>query len=103
MLPSLSVCDIFYHSRKISEKNETTVNISRSSESTHGKENHDWVEGKNIQKQKQKTNQQTKKPQHFLKGRYYFRVIQTGKYIKWFSIEMGKRVLMLMDHELKGQ
>lgn len=64
----------------MSEKNETIVNISRSSESTYGKKiTTEWKE-KNIQTQKQKTNQQTKNPQHFfLKGRYSFRVIQTGK------------------------
>lgn len=63
----------------MSEKNETIVNISRSSESTHGKKiTTEWKE-KNIQTQKQKTNQQTKTHDIFLKGRYYFRVIQTGK------------------------
>lgn len=56
----------------MSEKNETIVNISRFSESTYGKKiTTEWKE-KNIQTQKQKTNQQTKNPQHFFERALLF-------------------------------
>lgn len=56
----------------MSEKNETIVNISRSSESTYGKKiTTEWKE-KNIQTQNEKKNQQTKNPQHFFERALLF-------------------------------